>query len=56
MPGLTGNGKIPPMSEWPELQSLWEMNWGEPRGTETVRVIEHHVPMLAVCVSRPETV
>lgn len=38
------------MSEWPELQSLWEMNWGEPRGTETVRVVEHHVPMLAVCV------
>ena len=38
------------MTEWPELQSTWEMNWGEPRGTETVRVVEHHVPMLAVCV------
>jgi hypothetical protein len=38
------------MTDWPKLQSLWEMNWGEPRGTETVRVVEHHVPMLAVCV------
>lgn len=27
------------------------MDWGAPRGTETVQVIEHHVPTLAVLIA-----
>jgi hypothetical protein len=38
------------MTDWPELHSMWEMNWGAPRGTEKVRVIEHAVPLAAVCI------
>lgn len=41
---------MPIMSEWPELQSQWEMDWGQPRGKETVRVIDHQVPIQAVCL------
>lgn len=26
------------------------MDWGQPRGKETVRIIEHSVPMRAVCL------